>query len=199
MQATSTLPAILASIWQLLSEGASQKQNPLHTPTIGTIDNHFPQLRTVILRQTVIEHRTLYFYTDSRSEKRQQLSANPALSWLFYHPEKKVQIRAIGKAIIHYQNLLTLEHWQLLSTYSRKTYSTIQAPSTPLLHVSDDLPPVWKTSTITLADTEYAYVNFAVIACKIHQLEWLNLQRSGHQRAQFNFEHGDWNGHWMVP
>lgn len=199
MQISSDLSTIFHTIWQLVSEGASQKQHPLHTPTIGTIANQLPQLRTVILRQTVVEHRTLYFYTDFRSEKIQQLSANPALSWLFYHPEKKVQIRAIGKAIIHHQNDLALEQWQQLPTYGRKTYGTIQAPSTPLLHASDDLPLAWKSGTITLTDTEYAYANFAVIACKIHSMEWLNLQRSGHRRAKFDYVNGDWEGRWVVP
>jgi len=199
MQNNSTLSAIFETSWQMLSKGALQKKNPLHTAAIGSIVNQIPQLRTVVLRKTDIASNTLYFYTDYRSNKVQQLTDNPTLSWLFYHPKKNIQIRAIGQAVIHHQDDLTLKQWQSLPTYGRKTYGTMQAPSTPLSHATDDLPPFWKSSTITLADTEYAYANFALIACKIHYLEWLHLQRSGHQRAQFEYVDGNWEGCWIVP
>ena len=89
--------------------------------------------------------------------------------------------------------------WQQIPTYGRKTYGTLHAPSTPLTDVSDDLPASWKASTITLADTMYAYANFSVICCEINHLEWLHLKRSGHRRAQFDFVGGDWKGVWVVP
>ena len=199
MQIPSSLSTILDTIWQMLSKGALQKHNPLHTATIGSIANQIPQLRTVVLRKTDIVGSTLYFYTDFRSKKVEQLTDNNTLSWLFYHPEKNIQIRAIGKIIIHHQNDFALEQWQFLPTYGRKTYGTTKPPSTPLLYSTDDLPPVWKSPTITLADTEYAYTNFAVIACEIHHLEWLYLQRSGHQRAQFDYGNDAWKGRWIVP
>ncbi len=200
MSTTSTdLKTILTSSWQMLSKGALQKKNPLHTATIGTVANQVPQLRTVVLRKTDIAHRQLFFYTDIRSAKIHQLTVNPTLSWLFYHPSKNIQLRAIGQATIHHQNDFTLARWQTLPTYGRKTYGTQQAPSTQLPTASDNLPTVWTLPEITLADTEYAYANFAVVTCEIHHLEWLHLQRSGHRRVQFDYENNDWKGRWIVP
>ena len=113
--------------------------------------------------------------------------------------QRLYHLRAIGQAVIHHQNDFALAQWQKLPYYARKTYGTTQAPSTNLPHATDDLPAIWKSSTITLADTEYAYANFAIIACTIQQLEWLHLQRSGHERAVFDFVNEAWEGKWVVP
>lgn len=199
MQSNTTIDEVLTTIWHLLYRGAVQKKDPLHTATIGTIYQGVPQLRTVVLRKTDTAARALYFYTDIRSEKVHQLKENSTLSWLFYHPKKNVQIRAIGKTIIHHEDDLTATIWKSLPSYGRKTYGTTQAPSTSLTALSDDLPALWKEKEIELTATEYAYKNFAVIGCEIETLEWLHLQRSGHQRAQFSFVNGDWEGSWIVP
>jgi len=199
MTTTSTLEEILQQTWCLLISGANDKKDPLHLATIATSYQQIAEIRTVVLRNTDTIKRQLYFYTDIRSEKIQQLHQQPTLSWLFYHPKKNIQIRAYGATTIHYENDLTLEKWQTLPSYSRKTYGTQQAPSTPLPYASDDLPNLWKASEIDLADTEYAYANFAVVTCEINRLEWLHLQRSGHRRATFEFVREEWKGRWVVP
>jgi len=183
----------------MLLKGALQKKNPFHIATIGTTANQIAQLRTIVLRKTDIANRQLFFFTDIRSAKIQQLTENSTLSWLFYHPTKNIQVRAIGQVTMNHQNDLTLAQWKTLPIYGRKTYGTQQAPSTPLKAASDNLPAIWKAAKLTLPDTEYAYTNFAVIACEIQQLEWLHLQRSGHLRAQFDYVDGEWNGCRMVP
>lgn len=193
------LKEILSNSWQLLQRGAVDKKSPLHTPVIGTASETGVQMRTVVLRQTHIDQRQLLFYTDVRSSKIDQLKANPSLNWLFYHPKKSCQIRASGQVIIHHQDTLALERWQTLPYYGRKTYGTTLSPATSISTADDNLPPFWKKDAIELAETEYAYANFAVVACKIHQLEWLELQRSGHRRAIFSFINSEWEGNWMVP
>lgn len=199
MDTTLTLEEILQQTWHLLIRGANQKKDPLHLATIGTTNQEIAQIRTVVLRKTDRAKRLLYFYTDFRSEKIQQLTTNPTLSWLFYHPKKNIQIRAYGSATIHHQDELTLERWQTLPSYGRKTYGTQQAPSTPLPYADDDLPNLWKVSEIDLAKTEYAYANFAVVTCEITRLEWLHLQQSGHRRVLFEFVEEEWKGQWVVP
>lgn len=183
----------------MLAKGALQKKNPLHTATIGTVANQIPQLRTVVLRKADIISRQLFFYTDFRSTKVQQLLDNPTLSWLFYHPKANIQIRAIGQATIRHQDELTLTQWKTLPVYGRKTYGTEQAPSTALTQASDGLPVLWSSDNLTLLDTEYTYANFSIVACEIRELEWLHLQRSGHQRAKFEYVDKAWAGQWIVP
>lgn len=199
MKPTPTLEEILQQTWRLLIRGANDKKDPLHLATIGTTNQQTAEIRTVVLRKTDAAKRLLYFYTDFRSEKIQQLTTHPTLSWLFYHPKKNIQLRAYGQAVIHHQNDLTKERWQTLPSYGRKTYGTQQAPSTPLPYADDDLPSLWKVPEIDLAKTEYAYANFAVVTCEITRLEWLHLQRSGHRRALFDFVDGVWKGEWLVP
>lgn len=199
MQSPSTLDEVLTTIWHALYRGAVQKKDPLHTTTIGTVENGIAEMRTVVLRKTVTKARQLYFYTDIRSEKVDQIKINKTLSWLFYHPKKNFQIRATGSTTIQDKNKLTEQIWKNLPSYGRKTYGTIQSPSTPLSQLSDDLPTLWKKEEIELADTEYAYENFAVVVSEIGALEWLLLQRSGHQRARFVFDNDEWDGQWIVP
>jgi len=199
MNTTPALEEILQQTWHLLIRGANQKKDPLHLATIATTNQQLAKIRTVVLRKTDATKRRLYFYTDVRSEKIQQLRQYPTLSWLFYHPKKNIQLRAYGVATIHHQNELTMEKWQSLPAYGRKPYGTQRAPSTPLPYATDDLPSLWKASEIDLIDTEYAYANFAVVTCEINRLEWLHLQRSGHRRTVFEFDGEVWKGRWVVP
>ena len=199
MYLEENLPSILDHCWHLLFRGAVQKKHLFHTPVVGTIEEGVAQLRTVVLRKTDRANRQLIFYTDIRSPKVEQLKNQPVLSWLFYHPGQQIQLRAFGKTTIHSQNVLTLENWQKIPVYGRKTYGTLNAPGHPLAFPNDDLPAIWTTEDIELAQTEYAYNNFAVIVCKINKFEWLSLKRTGHQRAQFIFQKNEWIGQWVVP
>lgn len=200
MMTSPTLEEIHRKAWYLLILGAHDKKDPLHLATIGTTNQQTAEIRTVVLRKTNIVTRQLSFYTDFRSDKVQQLNQHPTLSWLFYHPKENIQLRAYGEAKVHHQNDLTLKTWQTLPSFRRKTYGTQQAPSTPLSYADDDLPNHWKETGIDLAQTEYAYANFAVVTCAINRLEWLHLEPSGHRRALFEFVgKKKWKNSWIVP
>lgn len=196
---TIRLEAVLQNSWQMLAAGASEKNTPLSIATIGTVTNNTAQLRTVVLRKTVIPERQLHFYTDIRSAKVQQLADNPILSWLFYHPIEKIQLKAISSVKIHHQDAIALENWKEIPSYGLKTYATLQAPSTPLSQPRNDLPTFWTSEKIEKTQTAYTYNNFAVVVTTIKELEWLHLQRSGNQRARFTFINGQWDGTWIVP
>ena len=189
----------LTFCWQLLSRGAAYKRDPFHTPVIGTLGSTSAQMRTVVLRRTLITQRQLIFYTDIRSDKVQELRNDATLSWLFYHPKKAIQIRAVSQGIIHHKNELAKSYWQQIPWYGRKTYGTTQAPATPLPHASDNLPDLWKQPDVPLSETEYAFKNFAAVVCTVTQLEWLYLDRNGHRRAIFQYEDEAWSGQFIVP
>ncbi|MEM6316256.1 MAG: pyridoxamine 5'-phosphate oxidase family protein [Bacteroidota bacterium] len=199
MESLQTLAEVQKTVWQMLFRGAVQKKDPLHTATIGTVKNGVAQMRTVVLRKTNTVERQLYFYTDIRSAKVLELADTSTLSWLFYHPKKNVQIRAVGQVVFHHQNDIALEKWRSIPSYGRKTYGTRRAPGTVVDESTDDLPSLWQTNSIDLSDTEYAYEHFAVGLCTIDYFEWLHLQRAGHRRAEFAYVESRWEGTWLVP
>ncbi|MCB0288469.1 MAG: pyridoxamine 5'-phosphate oxidase family protein, partial [Calditrichaeota bacterium] len=121
---------ILQKCFGMLETGVSDRRDPLHTPVIGTVENNAPQLRTVIFRKFDPASRTLIFHTDFRTEKVAQIQNNPVVSWLFYHPERKVQLRIISDAKIHSDDSIADERWAASQLMSRRCYCIPMAPGT---------------------------------------------------------------------
>ena len=95
-----TLDGILDQIWLMLEQGAAHSDDPFHWPVLGTTAKEGCSLRTVILRQVNATDRILVCHTDARSAKVQEIINYSQPSWIFYHPEKKIQVRISGHANI---------------------------------------------------------------------------------------------------
>ncbi len=198
MDRFETLNDFLDKSWRLLLNASVKRNHPMRAPVLGTFDGERAQLRTVILRQTSIRERTLLFYSDFRAAKIAHLQKNTQLPALFYHPRKQWQIRVQGTAALHYQDTLARAHWEKLSVNSRANYAAQPAPGSITAECTDGLPDYWK-SEMDIADTEFAFANFAVIALQVEMLDTLLLHRDGHQRALFTWEADDWQKNWLVP
>ena len=72
--------------WQMLSDAAKDRKHPMHTVVIGTAAGALAHMRTVVLRRVDIETRKLYFHTDIRSAKIDQIRATGQLSWPGWQP-----------------------------------------------------------------------------------------------------------------
>ncbi len=95
------LEAILTEAWAMLARGVANAADPCHTPVLGTSSPHGCNLRTVVLRQTDQNDRVLICHSDLRAGKVQEIRRDPRVSWLFYHPQEKVQLRIAGQARLH--------------------------------------------------------------------------------------------------
>jgi len=194
-----TLDGILDQIWLMLEQGAVHSDNPFHWPVLGTISKEGCSLRTVILRQVNTTDRTLVCHTDARSSKVQEIINYSQTSWIFYHPEKKIQVRISGHATLHTHDPFADRQWADTSITSRLNYCASQAPGTPIDKPSSGLPDLLLNKIPTLLETEMGRKHFMAIEVHIYSIDWLILKVAGNRRARFEWDEDRLQATWIVP
>jgi hypothetical protein len=194
-----TLDGVLAESWKMLGRGADHFNDPFHWPVLGTTGKEGISLRCVILRQFLLPGRILVCHTDARAAKVQEITADARLSWLFYHPQKKVQLRISGHATLHADDQFADEQWAAVKAASRLNYCTTKPPGTPVDNPSSGLPDFLRRKVPALLDTEKSRPNFTAIAGRIDSMDWLVLQVLGNRRARFDWDETGLNARWLIP
>ena len=194
-----TLEQVLAESWAMVAHAITEPAHPFRTPVLGTTGPHGCNLRTVVLRRVIEPERLLICHTDLRSSKIHDLRQQPRLSWLFYHPQEKIQLRFDGQATLHTDDDLADEQWVACNLMSRRIYRTLNVPGTPLSGPASGLPESLITRAPTPAESEAGRKNFAVIACKVDFIDWLFLNSEGNWRAQFRWANDKLTATWIVP
>lgn len=197
MERFDTLDNFIHAAWHLLFQATVKRNDPLKTPVIGSLASGFLEMRTVVLRAVDIQNRRLTVFADKRSPKVTQLEKHHELYWLFWHPQRSIQIRAKGKAVLHQDNATTERYWKNIPIPGRSNYAAEIAPGTKSEQPTNGLPAFWNDK-ILLEQTEFAYSNFTVIESEISFVDVLHLHREGHQRGQFHWN-DSWQGHWAIP
>ena len=162
---------------ELLRSNAGSK-HPFLYFSLATF-GQYPEVRTVVMRK-VEQGLSLLFFTDYRTPKVAQIRQNARVSALFYHPEKKLQVKMngvaelIGKGHEEYGPLLE----QVNSGNNLKDYTTLQAPGSV---VKDE-------SEIGFGEK----VHFLAIRIQPQYIDVLQLGRECHQRRGYSLEKGEW-------
>ncbi len=191
-----SLDKIQAEIARNLTDAVTSREHPFRLMVIGTIGMQAANLRTVVLRAFQADRFLLTFYTDIRSQKINELQNNPNLTCLFWDQERQIQIKIVGKTEIEHNTQHTQSIWKNMHIGAKKAYLTLSAPSSIQNTVSNNLPENLLTIDEKLLDDQY----FCMVHCEIKRMEWLQLGRSAHIRAEFQKnEFGQWKGHWLVP
>ncbi len=194
-----TLNNILENIWLMLEHGATHSDDPFHWPVLGTALNAGCSLRTVILRQVEASERILVCHTDARSAKVHEIKNYPQTSWLFYHPEKKVQLRVTGHTTLHTHDSFADRQWADTSSTSRLNYCASQPPGTPINKSSSGLPDFLLKNIPTLLETEMGRKHFMAIVLHIYSIDWLMLKATGNRRVRFDWDEDGLRATWLVP
>ena len=195
----NTLDGVLNESWKMLGRGASHFNDPFHWPVLGTTGKEGASLRCVILREFLLPDRMLVCHSDARAGKVQEISDSAKVSWLFYHPQKKVQLRISGQATIHADDQFADEQWAAAKAPSRLNYCAIEPPGTPVDSPSSGLPDLLGRKVPALLNTEKGRHNFVAIACRIDSMDWLILRVLGNRRARFDWDETGLNAGWLIP
>ena len=171
-----------------LIEAVKHASNPYHTFVLSTINENFPETRTVVLRDVSISPFKIYFNADYRSNKVKELIENKNSSALFYDKDRKVQVRMKCAAIINFQNDISLKKWNGTALQSRKCYMGPYAPSTKLKDWHPNVPEEFIDSNPTLEKSQKGYDNFAHIELTVLELDILKLRYNGHIRFKVENE-----------
>lgn len=143
--------------------------------------------RIVVLRQFDRETLRLGVWTDGRSSKVSDLKVDPGASLLFFDAAKKLQIRTSGSVSIHIEGH---EHAQALEKAlqgNMADYSSIAGPGRVV-----DAPNA-------IAESNDAAANFVLLQLSIDVMDVLELSRSGHRRAWFEWTGDMLTASWRVP
>ena len=194
-----SLDGVLNEIWAMLKRGAARFDDPFHCPVLGTTGKHGCNLRTVILRRLILPDRILVCHTDARTVKVQEIGYSSRVGWLFYHPEKRVQLRISGEATCHRDDQLADEQWAATRITSRMDYAATDAPGTPVDRPSSGLPDFLLKKAPTLLESEKIRKNFMAVSCSIEAIDWLSLRTLGHRRARFEWDEDGFRATWLIP
>jgi pyridoxamine 5'-phosphate oxidase len=194
-----TLHGVLNTVWRMLQRGATHSNDPFHRPVLGTTGKDGCNLRTVILRQFILPDPILVCHTDARATKAQEIRHCSKVCWLFYHPEKKVQLRISGQATCHGDDPFADDQWAATKITSRLDYSATHPPGTPVDKPSSGLPDLFLQKIPTLLESEKSRKNFMAISCKIASMDWLMLRALGHRRARFDWDENGLRATWLIP
>jgi len=198
-QNIKTLDDVLKWSWRNLHNGVRNFRHPFHRPTLTTADGNQPQARTVILRGFSEKDRTLICHCDARSPKVSQIQHNPNVSWLFYDPEKWIQLRLTGTCSVHTDDKTAESQWEKVRLSNRINYCTEIPPGLPTEKPTSGLPDLLRHKAPKLLDHSEGRKNFAAIVCRFDQVDWLLLKLTGNIRAKFHWEDHRINASWIIP
>ena len=188
------LDGSLVEAWRLLEEGVTDRHSPCHTPSLGTLDAEgLPTVRTVVLRAVEQEARLLRFHTDLRSHKVAEIAAQPMVALHAYHPDRKIQLRLTGPALVHHGDEVARDAWQASRSFSRLCYGVEPGPGAVI-----EAPWDWCQGEDGSVEAE-SFQNFGAVLVKVESLEWLYLAARGHRRALFDWRSGALSQSWLVP
>lgn len=191
---------ILKKIWKHLDLGVLDRGHPFHTPVFGTICDDNPSLRVVVLRRFWRKNpRGLAFHTHAGSPKISEIGSNPNISWLFYHPKEKFQVRIKGRAIVYKEGELHEEQWLATEFFSRRCYVG-EAPSQISEKATTGLSEDLSERIPTEEESEAGRANFAVIFSTIDAIDCMELDVKGHRRSLFVWnDKGELETKWLTP
>lgn len=174
-------------IWQQLLRASVDKHHEWRSPVLvtnslvendlGSDLNQWPEARTVILRSVNIALKELSFYTHSRSQIVAQINANSHVTLVFWSKRLNWQLRVKVNMRIDIDNELTKKTWLIV----KQSPSVVDylSETIPGKKLDDDLK-------ITQKEAANSVPHFALLIAKVHSIDWLALNRSGHQRAQID-------------
>ncbi len=192
---------ILKKIWKHLDLGTLERDHPIHTPVFGTVgEGGAPSLRAVVLRRFWRKQPRLAFHTHVGAPKIEEIKNNPNVSFLFYHPQEKLQLRVRGTTTIHADgDELHEEQWLATGFFSRRCYIG-DAPSLVSKKAVTGLPEEIADRQPTAEESEAGRANFVVVSSTINSIDCLELDVKGNRRSLFKWtESGALETDWLTP
>lgn len=194
------LPFVEDLCWKLLSEGVSNRKSAMHQVVVSTVVGDVSHMRTVVLRRVDINDKKLYFHTDIRSAKVNDLESTGKMSWLTYDQSIRTQIRLSGPTRIHHKNDICVAHWEKTGHHSRRYYMLQTVPASVLHGPSTGLTEALRDFDYSLEESEIGFEHFAVVETSATWMEWYFTHNTGNLRASFDYSDSSLTAsRWLAP
>jgi general stress protein 26 len=189
--------ALAEESWNRLQESGDDPNHPMRLLVLATVCTAgAPEARLMVLRGADRRLGKLWFYTDRRSEKVEQLRRQPQVTTVTYEPESGVQLRLRGTAGVDESGALADQHWSQVGMAVRALYASPDTPGRPLRQPDPRLMGVKRSIDAGGEDT--ARGNFAVIEITVDSIEWLQIA-DGDQRRAIMFAATNWAVQPLAP
>lgn len=184
-------------IWMELQRATQDRHHEWRTPVLATVGtDDLPQARTVVLRHADISQWKLHIYTDRRSPKVAELTANPALMLTFWSKRLGWQLRAQATASVQSTGPDVDAVWAKVSqSPAAADYLSATAPGQALGEPIAAQAAAATHSTSSTPSEKAPAHHLAIITAQVQSIDWLELARTGHRRAVLL--PGSWS--WRVP
>lgn len=194
-----SLDGILAESWTQLAAATATASHGWHLPVVSTIENGHPRGRMVVLRGADAATRTIWFHTDARSSKIEEMQAERQTSWLFYDSENRVQLSLHALATVHTDDDVAQAAWDASRLESLRCYLAPERPGKLSEEPTVNLPLDLIKRPPTDLEAAEGRENFAVVRAEVTSLDFLYLKQSGNVRAQFTWADNEWTSSWVTP
>jgi hypothetical protein len=177
---------IRPQIWKELGRASLDRHHEWRTPVLASADaDGLPDARTVVLRQVDAGAGLLTFYTDSRSPKVAQLQGQAQAMLVFWSARLSWQLRArvIFSVITSGPEVETL--WQGVSQSAAAGDYLSPLPPGAVLPQGSGTVNV-ETASVETPKAPAPTHSFALLRAQVLQMDWLELSRDGHRRAQLS-------------
>ncbi len=176
-----------------LVKAVKNGKSPYHIFTLSTINDNSAELRMVVLRKVNTNPFKLFFNTDIRSPKANQLKNNKYCNVLFYNSIRRIQMRFKCLITINFKNNISQEAWNKTALQSRKCYMGPYSPSSILKEWHPNVPIDCIERDPIEEESQSGFKNFMNIELDIIKADILELHYNGHIRFEvlknnkFNF------------
>ena len=172
---------IRLQIWKELGRASLDRHHEWRTPVLASADaDGLPDARTVVLRQVDAVAGQLTFYTDSRSLKVAQLQAQASAVLVFWSARLSWQLRVRVACTVITSGPEVEALWQGVKQSAAADDYLSPLPPGAVLPLDSGTADAAKASAS--APTH----SFALLRAQVLQMDWLELSREGHRRAQLS-------------
>tara|TARA_B100000575_G_scaffold272953_1_gene255479 strand:+ start:1035 stop:1628 length:594 start_codon:yes stop_codon:yes gene_type:complete len=176
-------------IWDKLFKAVKNKKAAFRYPALATYSKSNVLVRTVVLRKVNINKKTLFFFTDHRTKKINDLKNNSKVTIHIYDKKNNLQVQCYGKAKVFLKNKETKKIWDNMNEYSKKQYISKLKPGRKI--------NLDQKFSIQRENTKKNY--FSIIEVKVKKLEYLYLSIKNNERAVFEYKKNICISNWLQP
>ena len=192
MNTFKSLEEIYSRVWEKLEEAVASRHEPWRTASVATVRNNHPELRSMVLRGVDSSRKIIWFHTDLRSPKCNDLRLNSQGAVLFHDNPDHIQLRLNGLFEFDSSSKQSDEVWKTLLPSPRRCYQGPFVPGSESPVMSSNIPE-------TPEPLPVGRENFARLILSITQMDCLVLKAKGHIRARWLFTKNGVEATWLNP
>ena len=176
--------------WRRLADCADDRSHPMRLVSMCSVDESGrPAARLMGIRGVDPGAGLLWFYSDRRAGKMEQLRRTPAVALVAYDPRDAVQLRIAGEAGVHLSDHVAERHWeQITMAADHVSWLSEIDPESAGAQADPKLSAMVESARHLPTGT--GRDSFGVIEVRVDEIEWLQVSGNEQRCAKLRRENG---------